>query len=179
MTSISLPRTRGAYALELYLPQQIEITIGRLGKYSFRKGIYIYLGSASGPGGINARLGRHITGRPFRRHWHIGYLRNHAQPTAYSFISPISNEQSGKPIECCWSQALTSLSSMDMVVPGFGVSDCLSRCKAHLLFYLRPGPESSILNPGVLMQDPVLSTLAVAINVPGNRLVENTCLVKK
>jgi len=35
-------------------------------------------------------------------------------------------------------------------------------------FYLQPGPESSKLNPGVLMQDPVLSALAVAINVPGN-----------
>ncbi len=179
MTSISLPRTRGAYALELYLPQQIEITIGRLGKYSFRNRIYIYLGSASGPGGINARLGRHITGRPLRMHWHIDYLRNHAQPTAYSFISPKSNEQMGKPNECCWSQALASLSSMDVVVPGFGASDCLSRCKAHLLFYSQPGSESSIIQHGALMQDPVLGALAATSNVPMKRLVENTRLVEK
>jgi hypothetical protein len=51
----------------------IEIRVGRLGKLGFDTGIYAYVGSALGPGGVAARLSRHIAGARKDR-WHIDYL---------------------------------------------------------------------------------------------------------
>ncbi|HEX9029228.1 MAG TPA: DUF123 domain-containing protein, partial [Anaerolineales bacterium] len=55
-----LPAAPGSYVLYLRLSQRLELGVGRLGRLSFPAGEYLYLGSAGGPGGLRARLGRHI-----------------------------------------------------------------------------------------------------------------------
>ena len=45
----------------------------RFGKLTLAAGQYAYVGSAHGPGGLRARVGRHLRAeKPL--HWHIDYL---------------------------------------------------------------------------------------------------------
>ena len=68
----------GTYALILFCASNARIQIGRLGMMQLQRGDYIYLGSASGPGGLRARMAHHHKPSP-RPHWHIDYLRAHTQ----------------------------------------------------------------------------------------------------
>ncbi len=67
----------GTYALVLSSRADGFVRIGQLGELRLQSGFYIYLGSALGPGGVRARLAHHL--QPCTRpHWHIDYLRAHA-----------------------------------------------------------------------------------------------------
>jgi Uri superfamily endonuclease len=126
------PALPGGYALELYLEQPCAVDIGRLGRREFPAGIYLYLGSARGPGGLRARLARHLRSpAAIRFHWHIDYLRPFARLVALAWLC----EADGAPadLECRWSQALASLPGAVIAVPGFGAADCRSGCPAHLI----------------------------------------------
>ena len=48
--------SKGIYALVLHLEHREEITVGKLGTVTFPAGYYLYVGSALGPGGLEARL---------------------------------------------------------------------------------------------------------------------------
>lgn len=63
---------RGVYLLWLYLPEHISITIGKLGRFSFSKGVYAYAGSAQR--NLAQRLARHER-LDKKLHWHIDYFR--------------------------------------------------------------------------------------------------------
>lgn len=117
----SLP---GSYALLLFLPQDIRLAVGKLGTFAFPAGRYVYTGSAYGPGGISARLRHHLrcSSHP---HWHIDYLRAAAQLLLVTI-------QPNMKLECIWAQRLASLGQI--IVPGFGSSDCRSGCPAHLIY---------------------------------------------
>ena len=94
------------------------------------------MGSAWGPGGLAARLNRHLTGRGKKR-WHIDYLRELAQPTAV-WLAP------GAHLECTWAQMLCNLPYVSVPIPGFGASDC--RCPTHL-FLVKDIPLDQITLP--------------------------------
>jgi Uri superfamily endonuclease len=49
----------GTYALVLAAQKQRTISVGKLGILDVRPGFYVYVGSALGPGGLAARIGRH------------------------------------------------------------------------------------------------------------------------
>jgi Uri superfamily endonuclease len=91
---------QGTYivALRLSAPQTIET--GRLGKIEFLPGWYLYVGSARGPGGLEARLARHERrlGPDKRAHWHIDYLREEAS-WGGAWI-----RASEKSLECAWAE---------------------------------------------------------------------------
>ena len=53
----SLP---GTYVLVVNLDRHRQITIGRRSTRQFQPGYYLYVGSAFGPGGLKARVGRHM-----------------------------------------------------------------------------------------------------------------------
>lgn len=130
---VALPALPGAYALHLHLPRPAEIQIGMLGLFDFSPGEWVYLGSAAGPGGLRARLGRHLAGSPYRR-WHVDYLRSAAGVRAACFT--ITSPATKVPrIECCWSQALADLPGATIPVHNFGASDCAARCPAHLVHF--------------------------------------------
>jgi Uri superfamily endonuclease len=130
----SIPSNPGSYALQLSLADQQELQVGRLGMSDFPPGEYVYLGSALGPGGLKARLGRHLRGNG-PPHWHIDWLRARALVTGYHFLA------SNSRLECDWSQALINHQSTRVPVHGFGSSDCRGAenpCPTHLV-WLKPG----------------------------------------
>jgi len=136
-----IPPLPGIYALHLRLPVPQTLAIGQLGERLFPAGEYIYIGSAQGPGGLRARLGRHLRG-PARRRWHIDYLREMADPAGFWFqVMPRDDENAP---ECAWVRAARVLPGAEVPFPGFGSSDCRSGCTAHLLWVpllTNPQPE--------------------------------------
>ncbi|HEY3342809.1 MAG TPA: GIY-YIG nuclease family protein [Anaerolineae bacterium] len=120
------PAQPGAYALVMLLTQPLELEIGRLGKYTLPSAIYVYAGSARGPGGIQARVERHLRmDKP--THWHIDFLR------PYVDVLSVYYSTSSLGLECAWSQALSMLSGASIPVARFGASDCTAGCPAHLI----------------------------------------------
>ena len=55
-----IPDNKGTYCLLLHSDADKSIKVGALGKLNIQKGYYVYIGSAFGPGGLKARIGRHI-----------------------------------------------------------------------------------------------------------------------
>jgi Uri superfamily endonuclease len=120
--------TRGSYALGLALDSEANLAVGRLGAFVFPPGYYLYVGSARGPGGLPARLGRHRR-REKRPHWHVDYLRLRARLVERWTV--LSEER----LECVWAQALLAMPGACIVAPGFGASDC--GCSSHLIHFDR------------------------------------------
>jgi Uri superfamily endonuclease len=120
--------SKGTYALVLHLERKEEITIGKLGTVTFPAGYYLYVGSALGPGGLEARLARHRR-RDKKLHWHIDYLLEHAQ------LVEVWSAATADKLECLWAQVARELPDSEVTVPGFGSSDC--RCPSHLIYLTR------------------------------------------
>ncbi len=120
-------RVPGTYLLLLTLPASAELQIGRNRTISFESGLYCYVGSALGPGGLAARLQRHASGRG-RRHWHIDYLLPHGQLTGALVI------ENTRRWECIWAAWVGDQARA--CVHGFGSSDC--RCAGHLFLLGTP-----------------------------------------
>lgn len=110
---------RGCYLLLLDLPRDRRIQVGRLGRFTFRKGTYVYVGSAQR--GLAARIARHVRRRK-RFHWHIDYLR-----AACGRVTALPIHSS-RHQECDVARAVAAL--LEPGPPGFGSSDC--RCPTHL-----------------------------------------------
>ena len=136
-----IPARPGAYVVEFHLEEGQYLTIGRLGQALFSPGAYLYMGSAGGPGGLRARLGRHMTNKIDRPHWHIDYLHQVARPVAYLYLTTPNSNLSPMPLECRWSQAITELPDAGLPLSGFGSSDCRSGCRAHLVHFRRQTTE--------------------------------------
>ena len=115
--------------LILRLPHPASISVGRLGRFQFPSGWYAYAGSAHGPGGLAARLTRHLRSpKPLR--WHVDYLRAYARPVEIWYAVGTQKR------ECAWAQALSGLPGAFIPVPRFGASDC--HCLAHLIHFAAP-----------------------------------------
>jgi Uri superfamily endonuclease len=127
-TMIELPDLAGTYAVSFTLQQAVKVRIGQLGWFDFLAGEYLYLGSAQGPGGLRARLGRHLRGIGVTR-WHIDYLRPHLDIRAVGYLLGSTN------LECNWSQSLATLPAACLPAKGFGASDCVRGCPAHLIAF--------------------------------------------
>jgi Uri superfamily endonuclease len=113
----------GTYVLWLHLSQPRTLRIGRLGDSALVAGHYAYVGSAFGPGGVRARLGRHLRGGSTLR-WHIDYLRRVCRvETAWVSYEP-------RRLEHVWAAALLALPGVYRPAAGFGASDC--QCDTHL-----------------------------------------------
>jgi len=121
----SIDPNPGTYVLILQAEKLVNIQVGRLGKLQFLPGFYLYCGSARGPGGVKARVDRHLR-KQKKHHWHIDYLtsRIHILDVWYSY-SPVWNE-------CRWAEIMMSWTGHKVLFPGFGSSDC--RCDAHLVY---------------------------------------------
>jgi Uri superfamily endonuclease len=120
----ALPAVGGTYVLWLRLEAAREIAFGRLGRFALPAGDYLYVGSARGPGGLRARLGRHLQGSG-PAHWHVDYLRAAAGPQGAGWSTAPGQ------LECAWARALLAHGNFQVPVPGAGASDC--RCAAHLV----------------------------------------------
>jgi Uri superfamily endonuclease len=143
-----LPAQPGSYALILELTQPQVLEIGRLGGFGFPAGIYVYLGSARGPGGIRARVGRHLRSGD-KLHWHFDYLRQTTEIRGFGYLL-----ETGTTMECAWSQKLAASPDARIPVPGFGASDCQAGCPAHLIYFHNLEVEEVLaavksLHPGI------------------------------
>lgn len=137
-------RQGGTYALLLYLARQSELEVGRLGRFSFPQGYYLYVGSAMG--GLKARLGRHVAG-PKNIHWHIDYLAVQAE------LLEIWWQGGNERLECAWASLVQAIPNANLPVAGFGSSDC--QCVSHLVHVsYRPSVE--------LLQSETVSTLTMS-----------------
>ncbi len=125
------PADRGAYCLLIRLAADREATIGRLGRFRFPEGYYIYCGSAMR--GLAARIARHKR-RTKKPRWHIDYLL--ALPAARVFAAV--RHPSNRREECKINRAIQRWPGAVIPVPGFGSSDCTHGCPAHLTYFARP-----------------------------------------
>ena len=69
-------KIKGSYLLIIKLQDDKKILVGKLGKIAFKKGYYVYVGSAMN--GLEQRLQRHLRSQK-KFHWHIDYLLNQAK----------------------------------------------------------------------------------------------------
>jgi Uri superfamily endonuclease len=126
---VGLPPLPGTYALVLRFSRRMEIVVGRLGVLETQPGYYVYVGSALGPGGLAACVGRHCRREKTRR-WHVDYLREAAQIEEVWYATGRNHR------ECRWARALSTLPGASMPLTGFGASDC--GCPSHLCFFTLP-----------------------------------------
>ena len=111
------------YVLYINLRKSISISVGRLGKISFKKGGYLYIGSAKK--GIINRLNRHLR-KSKKIFWHIDYLLSQNS----SKINKIWVADNIR--ECNLAKRIRQFIQVEQI-KGFGCSDC--RCLSHLLYY--------------------------------------------
>lgn len=112
-------KNSGSYIIILCITRDIRIRIGRLGILKFKKGYYLYVGSAKT--NLTKRIERHKRKRK-RFFWHIDYLRNKAK---FCTALPI---RTSATLECPIANRLREIT--DWSIPGFGSSDC--SCETHL-----------------------------------------------
>ena len=118
---------KGSYVLIIKVSKPFRARIGALGKLSFKRGYYCYIGSAMGKSvSLEKRIARHLRKRKKLR-WHIDYLlaKNEANVTMVLIF------KSETRLECELSKKLAQQASES--VRGFGSSDC--NCESHLHYF--------------------------------------------
>lgn len=119
-------RAPGVYALLLLLKRGASVTIGSLGVVELERGIYIYIGSARGPGGVQRRVERHAR-RIKRVRWHIDYLTTMSDVEIVAVVHATASED----VEERLAAALSGAPCIEQSARGFGSSD--RRSVTHLL----------------------------------------------
>ena len=123
MDETALTPAPGAYVIFMELAETLELRATSLGSAILAPGRYAYCGSAYGPGGLRARLRRHLRREKALR-WHIDHL------TAAGRIFALGLAPGGQ--ECALFEDLSRRPDVEVPLAGFGSSDCAS-CPAHLL----------------------------------------------
>ncbi len=115
-----VPSLPGAYVIAIELAETVMVTLCGRAVIDLPAGRYLYCGSAKGPGGLKARLSRHIR-RGKSVLWHIDQLTERGSVVG-SWIFPGGDE--------C--ELVRRFSQLPVPLPGFGSSDCAT-CRSHLL----------------------------------------------
>ncbi|MCW4034570.1 MAG: GIY-YIG nuclease family protein [Candidatus Bathyarchaeota archaeon] len=128
----NLKDSSGVYALVLFVSKDVTVSVGKLGKHSFPRGYYTYVGSALGKGATNLknRIERHQR-KHKRLFWHIDYLLENEQAEIRAVVAAQTNEK----MECNVNGYLKHIEDALVPVVGFGSSDCKGVCGSHLLFF--------------------------------------------
>ncbi len=145
----------GTYLLCFRVEEPLRLSVGRLGEHLLEPGVYVYVGSAFGPGGLGARLRRHLR-REKRVHWHIDHL---------TVKAPVSGVIAVKwaRLEARWAGRLCHHPETSMPIAGFGAGDARpGECKAHL-FAMPPETTLEVLEPW-LLDDPWLRPLQESLH---------------
>ncbi len=118
---------QGTYVLLFRNSKARRIRVGMLGYLLFRKGFYAYFGSMFGPGGLEARIKRHLCSKK-RKHWHVDYVLKYMRVEAVYILS-------GKDLESHLSRRAVKLYDH---FKGFGCSDKRGD-KSHLIYLKNRG----------------------------------------
>ncbi len=122
-----LPKAKGGYIIIIEVSKSILITMSKR-KIRAGPGFYAYIGSAGGPGGLRARLLRHIR-KTKKLRWHIDQITSNIYTNIIKII--LSTEVWGKTFENRISLCLSN-KNLDYI-KGFGSSD--DRNSRSHLFY--------------------------------------------
>ena len=133
-----IPPDTGAYAILIRLSRPLNTAIGALGAVKLPRGEYLYLGSAYGPGGLRARIKRHLRTEK-RPHWHVDHL------TMVGNVIAVLAVPGGR--ECGLVNRALDHAGVTAPIAGFGSSDC-HRCPAHLLRIATDGEDVIARLPG-------------------------------
>jgi Uri superfamily endonuclease len=117
----------GVYHLWVRVMTARRLRVGRLGRFLFPAGLYVYTGRAARA--LPSRIARHARGAGVK-HWHIDYLLAN-QAVRLEKIVLVSLDPAA---ECPLNQSVGEGAACP--VPGFGSSDCRAGCKAHLWLLL-------------------------------------------
>lgn len=113
----------GVYQVWPQLADDVSVTVGRLGRFRFPAGIYVYTGRASR--GLRARVRRHLCGASCK-HWHIDFLLAKSEvAVVHVALASLDADE-----ECSMNQAVGL--NGECIAPGFGASDCRAGRAAHL-----------------------------------------------
>lgn len=113
----------GLYVLLMYVDEPVVVQIGALGEHRFESGWYLYVGSARRA--LTARVSRHLS-RFKKVRWHIDYLTTHPGVCSVGAWVLAGTRRT----ECGLNRAVGK--GLKAPIPGFGASDCLQKCPAHL-----------------------------------------------
>lgn len=125
-----------SYQLLIRVSRDCRVRIGKLGTFHFRKGWYVYTGSARN--NLSARINRHLS-KDKKLRWHIDYLLTDPP------VKVVGIRTSSVP-EC----ELNCNTPGSVPVPGFGSSDCRKKCGSHLKYLGNTGnltPREVFLPP--------------------------------
>ncbi len=122
----------GIYTLILFLPKEIDLNIGKLGKKRLPTGYYTYTGSALGKvvTSLRHRIARHLRNKK-RKFWHIDYLLAKEVMSVEAVVAAETNEN----VECTINNKIKKIRGKKIQVNGFGASGCRKNCESHLPYF--------------------------------------------
>ncbi|WP_455662937.1 GIY-YIG nuclease family protein [Pradoshia sp.] len=112
------------YSIFLWIEKDCEAEIGKLGIYSFRRGVYVYIGSAKR--NLVKRIERHLCIEKKKR-WHMDYIRPFG-----TIVKIITYDDSLGECEL----AGKFIAKGEVPVPRMGASDC--KCPSHFIYLGNP-----------------------------------------
>ena len=135
----------GVYVMVMHLDHDLDLEIGSKGMMHFKKGYYMYVGSAKA--NLTKRIERHKRKRK-KMHWHLDYFRGHCEMIAavpirtsglpleswslthepYPSMPSMPDPDIEVSVECALADAVGTIAEWE--VPKFGSSDC--DCTSHL-----------------------------------------------
>ncbi len=120
------------YILLIFLPSEIESMIGKLGELKFKRGYYVYVGSARK--NFEHRIRRHLSKKK-KLFWHIDYLLSDGRASVKKVFYVDSDIE----------HALAKVFEKEFeVVKKFGSSDC--KCSGHLFYVGDLGKMGKIIS---------------------------------
>lgn len=115
---------KGNYNLIINVKKDSLIKIGTHGEINFKKGYYVYVGSALGS--LFKRIKRHLSSDK-KLHWHVDYLTLDENVKIEDVIYTYTTQK----IECDISYNINEVAHE--YIKGFGCSDC--KCISHLYYF--------------------------------------------
>ncbi|MDY9923563.1 GIY-YIG nuclease family protein [Methanobacterium sp.] len=114
---------KGTYCLLINLNKNQSIEIGKKGEIQFKKGCYVYVGSALNS--LEGRIKRHLRQNK-KMHWHVDYLLD----SPHTQVTEVFYSDDGVKHEC---ELAVQVALKRAEIKGFGCSDC--KCQAHLFYF--------------------------------------------
>jgi Uri superfamily endonuclease len=111
---------KSVYVLIIRVDEDTDVNVGAIGRLTFKKGLYAYVGSAQN--NLEQRVKRHLR-KGKRRFWHVDYLLDNDATK----VVEVFQKQADKTEECAIAGVIGERGEP---IDGFGSSDC--GCKSHL-----------------------------------------------
>ena len=111
---------KGCYCLIIEVNKNQYLKIGKKLKIDFKKGYYVYVGSAMN--NLESRVKRHLS-KTKKLHWHVDYLLKNNEITEVIY-------NLDEKVECDISQKLAKNNTF---IKDFGCSDC--DCESPLYYF--------------------------------------------